>query len=258
MIPKVIHYCWFGGNPLPESAYKCILSWEKFLPDYNIIEWNENNFDVNSIAYTAEAYKAKKYAFVSDYARFWILYNYGGIYFDTDVELIANIDSIIDRGPFMGMEEPMPGTTIESVSPFIRNNVKLKCAVNPGLGMGAQPGCILYKKIINRYSKIHLFTWTGKIIETVVGITTSIICKEQLKEVEDEILICNGIYLYSPHYFCPKNYFTGKLLITDKAVSIHHYTSTWIKNNNTVFKKILKRIKYVLWRVWGTFVYKRS
>lgn len=103
MIPKVIHYCWFGGNPLPKSAQKCIALWRKYLPDYEIKEWNENNFDVNIIPYTAEAYKAKKYAFVSDYARFWILYKYGGLYFDTDVEVIKNMDDIISKGPFMGL-----------------------------------------------------------------------------------------------------------------------------------------------------------
>ena len=77
MIPKVIHYCWFGRNPLPPLAIKCIESWRKYLPDYEIKEWNEDNFDVNIISYTQEAYQAKKYAFVSDYARFWILYKYG-------------------------------------------------------------------------------------------------------------------------------------------------------------------------------------
>ena len=110
MIPKVIHYCWFGGNPLPASAKKCIASWRKYLPDYEIKEWNESNFDVNIIPYTAEAYKAKKYAFVSDYARFWILYKYGGLYFDTDVEVIKNMDDIIAKGAFMGCEnEAKPG-----------------------------------------------------------------------------------------------------------------------------------------------------
>ena len=101
MIPKVIHYCWFGRNPLPPLAIKCIESWKKFLPDYEIKGWNEDNFDVNIIPYTQEAYQAKKYAFVSDYARFWILYKYGGIYFDTDVEVIRPLDDIIARGPFM-------------------------------------------------------------------------------------------------------------------------------------------------------------
>ena len=85
MIPKIVHYCWFGRNPLPPLAQTCIASWRKFLPDYDIREWNEDNFDVNSIPYTAEAYRQKKYAFVSDYARFWILYHHGGLYFDTDM-----------------------------------------------------------------------------------------------------------------------------------------------------------------------------
>ena len=99
MIPKVIHYCWFGGKPLPELAEKCLASWRKYLPGYEIRRWDESNFDINILPYTREAYGAKKYAFVSDYARFWILYNQGGIYFDTDVEVIAPLDSIIAAGP---------------------------------------------------------------------------------------------------------------------------------------------------------------
>ena len=97
MIPKIIHYCWFGRNPLPQSAIKCINSWKKFFPDYEIKEWNEQNFDVNIIPYTSEAYQAKKYAFVSDYARMWVLYNYGGIYFDTDVEVIKPMKDIVEN-----------------------------------------------------------------------------------------------------------------------------------------------------------------
>lgn len=104
MIPKIIHYCWFGGNPLPDSAMKCIASWKKFLPDYEIKEWNESNFDVNMIPYVKEAYQVKKYAFVSDFARFYILYKYGGLYFDTDVEIVKPLDSIISKGAFMGCE----------------------------------------------------------------------------------------------------------------------------------------------------------
>ena len=127
MIPKIIHYCWFGGKPLPESARKYIASWRKYFPDYEIKEWNENNFDVNIISYTAEAYKARKYAFVSDFARFWILYHHGGLYFDTDVEVIGSFDDIIARGPFMGCESglrPMEGDSL---------------LVAPGLGLGVNP-----------------------------------------------------------------------------------------------------------------------
>lgn len=104
MIHKTIHYCWFGGNPLPELAQKCIASWRKFLPDYEIREWNETNYDVRKIPYTAQAYDAKKYAFVSDYARFDLLYQHGGIYFDTDVEMIRPLDDILERGAFIGVE----------------------------------------------------------------------------------------------------------------------------------------------------------
>lgn len=124
MIPKKIHYCWFGRNPLPESARKCIASWHRYLPDYEIIEWNEDNFDVGSIPYTAQAYAANKYAFVSDYARFKILYEHGGLYFDTDVEVIRPMDDIVAAGPFMGFEVN-PCTT------------RPNGAVNPGVGMGA-------------------------------------------------------------------------------------------------------------------------
>ena len=104
-IPKTIHYCWFGGNPLPELAQKCIASWEKFCPGYEIIEWNESNFDFSDCAYAMEAYEAKKWAFVSDYARFKILYENGGVYFDTDVEVIKPIDDIIEQGAFFGCEQ---------------------------------------------------------------------------------------------------------------------------------------------------------
>ncbi len=92
MIPKKIHYCWFGGADKPKSVKKCISSWKKFCPDYEIIEWNESNYDVNSTGYTKMCAEEKKYAFLSDFARLEIIEKNGGIYFDTDVELIKNID----------------------------------------------------------------------------------------------------------------------------------------------------------------------
>ena len=104
MIPKKIHYCWFGGNPLPLLAQKCIESWKKYLPDYEIIEWNEANYDVHKIPYISQAYKAKKYAFVSDYARVDILNEHGGVYFDTDVEVLKDLSPILAKGPFLGIE----------------------------------------------------------------------------------------------------------------------------------------------------------
>ena len=145
MIPKIIHYCWFGRNPLPQSAKECIASWKKFLPDYEIKEWNEDNFDVNITTYTSEAYKARKFAFVSDYARFWILYNYGGLYFDTDVEILKPLDDIIQRGGFMGIEK-IEGSTFDN----FKDDTVL---VNPGLGLGVEKGHSLYKEVLDIYNR---------------------------------------------------------------------------------------------------------
>ena len=104
MIPKVIHYCWFGKNELPEDAKRCIASWKKFCPDYEIIEWNETNYDVRKNKYMSDAYDEKKWAFVSDYARIDIIYNYGGIYLDTDVELLRPLDELLKDKMFCGWE----------------------------------------------------------------------------------------------------------------------------------------------------------
>ncbi|MBR4241618.1 MAG: hypothetical protein IKR97_05300, partial [Eubacterium sp.] len=105
MIPKKIHYCWFGGNPLPDSVLKCIESWKHFCPDYEIIQWNEENYDINKFQYAKEAHDAKKWAFVSDLARLDIVYNEGGIYLDTDVELIRSLDSLLDNKCFLAIEQ---------------------------------------------------------------------------------------------------------------------------------------------------------
>lgn len=214
MIPKVIHYCWFGHNQLPELAKKCIASWERYLPDYEIKEWNEDNFDVNIIPYTEEAYKARKYAFVSDYARFWILFHYGGLYFDTDVEVIKPMDDIINRGPFMGCEN-------ES----IKGVVSLRVA--PGLGLGAYPNMTLYKELLDLYSGLSFLLPNGMNNQTtVVDYTTHLLFGHGLKNL-DETQQVEGIFIYPKEYFCPKNYINGEINTTDNSYSIHHYMATW-------------------------------
>lgn len=222
MIPKIIHYCWFGGKPLPESAKKCIASWRKFLPDYEIKEWNESNFDVNIIPYTAEAYKAKKYAFVSDYARFYILYKYGGLYFDTDVEVIRNMDDIIARGPFMGCEgETMKGFPQDK-------SLSIGTCINPGLGIGATVNLSFYKEILDIYSKLHYIISDRSVSEeTVVTITTQSLYRKGF-ENKEEVQEVNGIWIYPKEYFCPMSNLSKKLEITKNTRSIHHYDGTWL------------------------------
>lgn len=229
MIPKVIHYCWFGGNPLPESAIKCINSWKKFLPDHEIKEWNESNYDVHKIPYIHEAYEAKKYAFVSDYARFDILYHEGGVYFDTDVEVIRSIDDIIERGPFMGIEVEMSD----------KNSYPL---VAPGLGIASCVRLPLYRDILNYYQDLHFLDESGIPVEiTVVKHITKVLVEHGMKSV-NVLQEVSGIWIYPRDYFNPLNDNTGVLNITDNTRSIHWYTKTWMNKRNPILTWIIKRI----------------
>lgn len=231
MIPKVIHYCWFGRNPLPKSALKCIDSWRKFFPDYEIKEWNEDNFDVNIIKYTQDAYNAKKYAFVSDYARIWILYNYGGVYFDTDVEVISPMIDIIEKGPFMGFE--------------INNSTENKIAVNPGLGIGSPSRLELYKDILDVYSNLNF--WNGSKINlyAIVRITTDILTINGLKNVDGAQTV-NGITIYPSDFFNPLDSLTGRLNKTANTRTIHWYDNSWSSPVSRLKTKIGKLIRRIL------------
>lgn len=207
MIPKIIHYCWFGENPLPELAQKCIESWEKYFPSYEIKEWNETNYDVHKIPYASEAYDAKKYAFVSDYARFDILYQYGGIYFDTDVEVIKPYDDILKNGGFMGFEAA--GT------------------VAAGLGIGCNAGLGIIHQIVEFYASLCFLNDDGSYnTYTVVEYVTKILKKHGLKR-ENTIQKFEGLTIYPIEYFCPISFITGKMNITNNTYSIHHYTASW-------------------------------
>lgn len=218
MIPKVIHYCWFGGNPLPDLAKKCISSWKFYMPDYEIKEWNESNFDVSCCAYVKEAYEAKKWAFVSDYARFWILYMHGGLYFDTDVEIIKDMSDIIDKGAFMGCE-----ISDKCVS-------GLGIGVNPGLGLGVNPGLSLYKEILDNYADSHFLNKDGTYdYSTVVDRTTKILYTHGFK-ANNQIQQIAEVFVYPTDYFCPMDYTTGKLVITENTRSIHWYDASWLDN----------------------------
>lgn len=234
MIPKIIHYCWFGGNPLPKSALKCIASWRKYFPGWEIKEWNESNYDVNIIPYTKQACDAKKYAFVSDYARFWILYNFGGVYFDTDVEVIRPFDEILGRGAFMGREAGAPGF-----------------GVNPGLGLGMEAGNEILKEILAAYADRSFLNPDGSLnTKTIVAYTTETLLGHGLTSNNDTVENVDGIWIYPTEYFCPMDHTRGKILcVTDRTVSIHHYDSSWTDHRTLRHK--LHLLKNSLMRTFG-------
>ena len=223
MLPKVIHYCWFGGKPLPKSALRCIDSWKRYLPDHEIIEWNEGNFDVNIVPYVAEAYSCGKYAFVSDYARFWVLYRYGGLYFDVDVELIGKIDDILRRGSFMAYEHGM--------------------SIAPGLGLGLEAGTPFVKTLLDEYQSGH-FLVDGHMMmsRTVVNVVTDLLLPEVEHNVGDDIDRIGNIYIYYPEYFSPLNHRTGVLMITENTRSIHHYDASWKSPSQKIKDRFIRII----------------
>lgn len=267
MIPKIIHYCWFGGNPLPESAKKCIASWKKYLPDYQIWQWSEKpshdnanhnpnglstthplgeeekngkendlfdkilGFDVNIIPYTQQAYEAKKYAFVSDYARFWILYKYGGLYFDTDVEIIKPMDDILERGPFMGIEK----TPTSNITPMI----------NPGLGLGATPQMDIYRQILDSFHRMEFYSEDASINPfSMIPMVTKLFSELGFK-ANKEVEYVAETYIYPEDVFCPMDSTTGITTFTDNTVSIHHYDCSWMDHNTLRFRiHVLKNCIY--------------
>lgn len=221
-IPKIIHYCWFGGNPLPNDAQKCIASWRKFFPDYEIKQWNESNFDVNCCAYVKEAYEAKKYAFVSDYARFLVLFQEGGLYFDTDVEAVKNMDHIIEKGNFMGIEKSLATQSLDR-----GEDTTVKIGVAPGLGIGAEKGLTFLKEMLDFYNRREHFSIEDG---TVVDYTSEILRKHGLLEKHCIQEVC-GITIYPAEYFCPMDSTTGIVTLTENTVSIHHYSCSWMDHN---------------------------
>lgn len=239
-IPKVIHYCWFGGKPLPELAQKCIASWRKFLPDYEIKEWNEHNFDVFQTTYSAEAYLLKKYAHVSDYVRFWVLYHEGGIYFDTDVELIRPIDDILSRGSFMGFE--------------CQEGQSNDCPhgnMAAGLGMGIPKGHPFFKHMVDFYEHDHYVRWNGKNTGNVVLRATQFLDYEHKEVLKGGIVRVSDLLIYPTEYFCPYDYYKQEMHITENTRTIHHYMASWVEHT-TRLQNLGRRMRAIGIRIYCT------
>jgi len=206
MIPKVIHFIWFGRNPLPELVGHCLESWKKYCPDYEIIEWNEDNFDICSCEYVKEAYEAKKWAFVSDYARLKVLCEYGGIYMDTDVELVASLDTYLSEKAFSGFE----GIT----------------SIQTGI-MGAEKNHPLFKQLLDYYTNKHFVQKDGTYDQTTnVTIITEIMLQYGIVLNNTKQIICDMTFFPRDH-FCPKDASTGITELTKNTVCIHHFDGSW-------------------------------
>lgn len=207
MIPKIIHYFWFGNDHKPDIVVKCFKSWKMLATGYEIIEWNEQNFDVNCCDYTAQAYKAKKYAFVTDAARFMILYKYGGIYLDTDVELLKPLDPLLTHQMFMGFEDD--------------------CSIAPGLIIGAAPHDEIIHELGHKYEHRLFVKEDGCLDETTVCEITSAYLNKIGFQLNGNKQSIQDRVLYSREYFCPLDFKTGKEAITSNTFTFHHYAATW-------------------------------
>lgn len=222
MIPKVIHYCWFGGNELPEKDKKCIESWKKFCPDYKIIEWNESNYDLNRNKYMEDAYKEKKWGFVPDYARFDIIYNEGGFYLDTDVELVKSLDELRSNEAYMGFEG--------------------KKWINGGIGFGAEEKNEVIKGLRDMYDDKSFYKEDGEMNLTPSPYyITEFFVNKGLKR-DDSMQMIDNMKIYPSEYFAAKDYDTGVIHQTENTISIHQYNASWM----TKRKKIALKIKRII------------
>lgn len=220
MIPKVIHYCWFGGNKKTKLIKKCIKSWKKYCPEYKIIEWNENNYNINqSCSYVREAYQEKKWAFVSDYVRLWVVYHYGGIYLDTDVELIKNIDCLLDHPAFFGFQD----------SKYIAT----------GLGFGAEKGNSVIKCMLDDYLSCQFCLGKGEIDVTPCPVRNTRAIAHLLGTEIDTTTI-NSIQdavLYPKEFFSPIDCKTLIMEKTENTISIHWFIGSWREKDFLILKE---------------------
>ncbi len=219
MIPRIIHYCWFGRGPLPELAIKCIKSWHTYMPDYEYKLWNEDNFNVNSIPYTKEAYECGKYAFVTDYVRLYALYTLGGIYMDTDVEVLKPYDDLLNLPGFTGYEgskthPPVTGT------------------------MASEPGHPWVKEQLDAYNGIHFTDDDGNM--NLMTNTTRIarIMRAGGFVQDGKKQVYKDMHIFPVEYFCPRQT-TGEILITDNTYCDHRFMRTWENNANGLKSKFL-------------------
>ena len=226
-IPKKIHYCWFGKKEKPEMVKKCIKSWKDILNEYEIIEWNEDNFDIDSNKFVRQAYNAEKFAFVSDYVRVYVLYNYGGIYLDTDVEVYKKFNNeILNNESFWGFEEKN----------FIATST-----------IGAIKGNNLIKQFLDYYKDKNFFEDDGSIDTlTNVAIVSDMVKKFGIR-LDGSYQRIEGIAtIYPQEYFSPYDYINCYSKETENTYTMHHYYKSWLPMSTRIKTSIKKSIAMIV------------
>lgn len=216
-IPNLIHYCWFGGNELPKVAQKCIKSWEIYCPDFELVRWDESNFDITSMPYVREAYDAQMWAFVSDVARLRALEAFGGIYLDTDMEVVGPLDVLLGRGPVLGFEDP------------------------GGVAVGflaAPPSASFVQDLLNEYEGSHFLLGDGTYNKTtIVERATRLLTRKGLV-LNGELQVVDGVTVLPVDYLYAKDHITRKLHVTPNTVAIHHYDGSWLSDDERFARRL--------------------
>lgn len=235
-IPKIIHYCWFGGKELPELAKKCIDSWEKYLPDYKIMRWDEKNFNLKDNDYVREAYENKKWAFITDYVRLYVLKKYGGIYMDTDVEVLKNLDELLELKAFSGFE----------------NEFQIPTGI-----IASEKNGKWVNKLLQYYDNRHFILEDGSFDYTTNVVTITNITKEMYPFIEkNSYQDFKDVVFFPKDYFCPKDQLTGKIKTTKNTYCIHHFSGSWLKPSAKIKLRIYKVINRVLGEKISKLIYK--
>lgn len=222
MIPKIIHYCWFGRKKKPALALKCLNSWKKILPEYELKEWNEDNFNLDMYPYVREAYNSRKFAFVTDVVRLYALYHEGGIYMDTDVEVLKTLDSFLYNCAFSGFE----------------NSTDVPTGI-----MASEKGGRWVKENLRYYEKRHFIKEDGTLdLTTNVTVITQFMLQHGLKRDNSYQSFPDLITIYPKDVFCPKSYDDGKIHLTNNTVTIHHFAGSWGSEKDKLKKSIYRFI----------------
>ncbi len=205
-IPKIIHFCWLSDDPFPEDIQKCIDSWARIMPDYKVKHWNTSNFDVNYMPYAAEAWEKRKYAFVSDIVRLYALYNEGGIYLDSDIEVFRRFDDLLDNKAFTGFESG------NRIGPWL---------------IASEKGNPLIKELLDYYIGRHFFDGNGNVDMTPNTVPVTRILIEYGLKPQNVIQHLQSITVYPEEFFCPKNPWTNKITMTNNTYAMHYFAGAW-------------------------------